>query len=96
MKDCYLKARAYVDWLELQELVSSRKWNLMTLYKKLKGHNLAADEYSFDCNYKSICVTIHEGVYGCVVDRFIEIWDDSGACVGLWDINDCKDCIKDW
>lgn len=76
MNENLLKARAYVDYMELLEIVHLRNWTLAELHTLLKGHNLNNEEHFFDCNYKSICATIREGMAGCYVDLTIEVWDD--------------------
>ena len=76
MTEYLLKARAYVDYVELLEIVHLRNWTLAELHTLLKGHNLNKEEKYFDCNFKSICATIKESRLGCYVTPDIEVWDD--------------------
>lgn len=77
MTEYLLKARAYVDYMELIEIVHLRNWTLAELHTLLKGHNLNKEEKYFDCNFKSICATIKENTLGCCyVTPDIEVWDD--------------------
>ena len=94
MKDCYLKARAYVDWLELKD-IENGDYDLYTLRLKLNGFNLDEEEGLFDCNYKSICATIRKSDKGCYVDNYIEIYDEWGMQVGICDANELKQYIKE-
>lgn len=76
MTEYLLKARAYVDYMELLDIVHIKKWTLDELYAILKGHNLNNEEHFFDCNFKSICATIKESNLGCYITPDIEVWDD--------------------
>lgn len=82
MNDSLLKARAYVDWVELKEKVANWKSDINDLYACLRGHNehfLGQYENKFfDVNYKSICATIRLDlkVGRLTVDNYIEVWDD--------------------
>lgn len=80
MNDSLLKARAYVDWVELKEKVANWKTNINDLYACLRGHNehfLGQYENKFfDVNYKSICATIRLKDDKLMVDNYIEVWDD--------------------
>ena len=80
MLDSLLKARAYVDWVELKEKVADWKSDINNLYAYLRGHNehfLGQYENKFfDVNYKSICATIRLKDGKLMVDNYIEVWDD--------------------
>ena len=94
MKDCYLKARAYVDWLELKEEIDGQGWELRTLCNKIGGFNLDEQQRFFDYNYKSICVTVRDiDERDCYVDKYIEIWDDTGSLVDTCDANELSKYI---
>jgi hypothetical protein len=89
MKEYLLKARAYIDYIELVDFVKSKDWTLSSLFAVLNGHNLDAINHLFDCNYKSICATIREGMFGCYVDLTIEVWDDKHIdTIGLFNAKD--------
>lgn len=90
MLDSLLKARAYVDWVELKEKVANWKTDINDLYAYLRGHNehfLGQYENKyFDVNYKSICATICLRDDKLTVDNYIEVWDD----IDLGMVCDCR------
>lgn len=97
MKDCYLKARAYVDWLEFKEIVEDTFCSIEHLCKTYKGHNLDKTKGMFDCNYKSICCTViltKDGFFTLTKD--IEVWDDArSSLLGLYPVDELKHYIKE-
>lgn len=95
MKDCYLKARAYVDWLELKETIEGENWELSFICSRLDGFNLDEEQGFCDLNYKSICATIRNNGEKCYVDNSIEIYDEFGVLVGVYDANKLKTYIKE-
>lgn len=86
MKDCYLKARAYVDWLQLKEYIKGLEHNysIQRFCSVNKGFNLNEDNKMFDMDFNSITCTVIEKEPG----RFtladgIEVWDVDGTSA-LW------------
>lgn len=62
MKDCFIKARAYVDWLELKEYIEEldHNYQVRRLCEVNNGFNLDEDAKMFDMDYKSITCTVIE------------------------------------
>lgn len=95
MKDCYIKARAYVDYLEFEEIAKSYN-NLYSLYEAFNGHNYDEIAGFFDCNYKSICLTVNETANGLVISNWIEVWDDNHAAfIGYFNVQNLKSYINE-
>lgn len=99
MKDCYLKARAYVDWLELKESVEEeverQNLDLTDLCYLFDGFNLEKEVGFFDCNYNSICATVRSEDGKCYVCNSIEIYDKVGAFAGTFYADELKKYIKE-
>lgn len=97
MKDCYLKARAYVDWLELKEYIEGLEHNysIQRLCSVNDGFNLNEDDKMFDMDYKSItCTVIETEQQG----RFtladgVEVWDVDGTTALSCSIKEIKKYI---
>jgi len=68
---------AYNDWKELQDKIKGMGFN--QAYKELNGYNLDYD--GFDCNYKSIAVSIFKTENGyCRLGKKCEVWYDKDKC----------------
>lgn len=99
MKDCYLKARAYVNWLELKERIEKeghlKFHTIEEAYRELWGHNFDADNKEFDCNINSICVTVKQNENGFTIDsNGIGVWDDHhSVCIGIFSADELKKYI---
>lgn len=95
MTEYLLKARAFVDYMELVDFVKNKEWTFSELFGFLNGHNLNAIDHLFDCNYKSICATIREGMYGCYVDLTVEVWDDTKTnTIGTFNAKDLEKYVN--
>ena len=97
MKDCYLKARAYVDWLEFKEIVEDMHCSLERLCAAYNGHNLETSQRRFDCNYKSICCTVIEMNEGCfTLTDSVEVWNDEECTlIGDYLISELEVYVKE-
>ena len=95
MKDCYIKARAYVDWLEFKEIVEDTYCSLECLCRTYKGHNFDKDNHMFDCNFNSICCTVIEKEGYFTLTNDIEVYDVDGNMLGSWGANELMQYIKE-
>lgn len=91
MKDCYVKARAYVDWLEFKEIVEDGAWYFDTFCETYDGMNY--DGELCDCNFKSICATVRKTPDGLKLDKYIEVWSIDGDMLGSWSADELKKYI---
>lgn len=92
MKDCYLKARAYVDWLEFKDIVENGAWCFDDFCETYNGMNY--DGELCDVNFKSICATVRKTPDGLKVDKYIEVWyDTETSYLGTWSVDELKKYI---
>ena len=96
MKDCYLKARAYVDWLELKEELEGleRNYSIWRLCSVNKGFNLNEDDKMFDMDFKSTtCTVIEEEPGRFTLTDSVEVWDVDGTTALLCSVKELKKYI---
>ena len=65
--------QAKKDYLELLHKIENMPF--CKAYETFKGCNLEANGM-FDCNYKSISVTVERSIGGCELSPSVDIWDD--------------------
>lgn len=96
MKDCYLKARAYVDWLELKEIIEGLEHNysIQRICDVNDGFNLNEDDKMFDMDFKSITCTVIEKEPGrFTLTDGVEVWDVDGTAALSCSVKELKKYI---
>lgn len=66
-------SQAKKDFVELLHELEDLPFSIA--YRKFEGYNRQGRE-NFDCNYKSISVTVERSIDGCTLLPTVEIWDD--------------------
>lgn len=96
MKDCYLKARAYVDWLEFKEYIEEidDHYSIQYVCTDINGFNLNEDDQMFDVDYKSItCTVIKKELGEFTLTDGVEVWDVDGTVALSCSVKELKKYI---